>query len=76
VTSQQMMIGPLQHLILPLVFPGVYVSLILTVDFSMYLIWALILTANFSVYLAGLIDFNCGLFRSPYLYTLNLTTDI
>jgi hypothetical protein len=35
-----------------LVFPEVRVSLIFTVDYFIYLIWALILTADFSVYLA------------------------
>jgi hypothetical protein len=54
------------------------VSLIFTVDYSTYLIWALvlILIADFSVYPAGLTDFDCGLFRSTNLDTLNLTTDI
>jgi hypothetical protein len=42
----------------------------------MYLIWTLIVTADFSVYLAGLTDFDCGLFRSPNLDTPNLNTDI
>jgi hypothetical protein len=42
----------------------------------MYLIWTLILTADFSVYLAGLTNFDCGLFHSPNLDTPNLTTDI
>jgi hypothetical protein len=63
VTGQQRMLTPPRHLILPLVFPGVHVSLIFIVDYAMYLIWALILTADFSVYLAGLTDFDCGLFH-------------
>jgi hypothetical protein len=43
----------------------------------MYPIWTPILTADFSVYLAGLTDFDCGIFRSVHLlWTLNLTTDI
>jgi hypothetical protein len=76
VTGQQRMLTPPRHLILPLVFTGVRVSLIFTVDYSTYLIRALILTADFSVYLAGFTDFDCGLFRSPNLDTLNLTIDI
>jgi ABC-type proline/glycine betaine transport system permease subunit len=52
VTGQQRMLTPSQHLILPLVFPGVRVSLIFIVDYFICLIWALILTAGFSVYLA------------------------
>jgi hypothetical protein len=54
-----------QGMILPLVFPVVRVTLIVTVDYSMYLIWALNLTADFSVYLAGLTDFECGFLRLP-----------
>jgi hypothetical protein len=69
------MLTPPRHLILPMVFPVVRVSLILNGLF-MYLIWTLILTADFSVYLAGLIDFDCGLFHPPNLDTMNLTTDI
>jgi hypothetical protein len=76
VTGQQRMLTPTQHLIVPLVFPGVRVSLILTMDYFIYLIWTLILTADFSVYLAVLTDFDCGLFRSPNLDTLNSNTDI
>jgi hypothetical protein len=45
-------------------------------DFYMYLIWALILTADFSVYLPGLTDCDGRWFRSPYLDTPNLITDI
>jgi hypothetical protein len=74
-TGQQRMLTPPRHLILPLVFPGVCVSL-MSLNYSMYLIWALILTADFSVYLAGLTDFVCRLFGSLNLDTLNLTTDI
>jgi hypothetical protein len=76
VTGQQRMLTPSRHLILPLVFPGVRVSLIFTVDYFIYLICALILTADFSVYLAWLTDFDCGLLRLPNFDTLNLTTDI
>ena len=76
VTGQQGMLTPPRHLILPLVFPVVCVSLIFNVDHFIYLICALILTADFSVYLASLIDFDCGLFRLPNFDTLNLTTDI
>jgi hypothetical protein len=36
----------------------------------------MILTADFPVYLAGLTDFDCGLFCSPNLDILNLNTDI
>jgi hypothetical protein len=70
------MLPPLRHLILPLVFPGIRVSLVFIVDYSMYLIWALILTADFSVYMARLTEFDCGLFRSLNLDTLNLTAYI
>jgi hypothetical protein len=66
------MLNPPQHLIQPLVFPGVRVSLICTVDYSVYVICAQILTADFSVYLAGLADFDCWLFRSPNLDTLTI----
>jgi hypothetical protein len=52
-----------RHLILPLVFPGVHVSMIFTIECLMYLILTLILNVDFSVYLAGLADFDCGLFR-------------
>jgi hypothetical protein len=54
VTGQKGMLTP-RHLLVPLVCPGVRVSLIFNVDYSMYvyLIWALLLTADFSVYLAG-----------------------
>jgi hypothetical protein len=76
VTGQQRMLTPSRHLILPLVFPGVRVSLIFNVDYFIYLIRALILTADFSVYLTWLTDFDCGLFRLRNFDTLNLTTDI
>jgi ABC-type proline/glycine betaine transport system permease subunit len=76
VTGQQRMLTLPRHLNLPLVFPGVRVSLVFTVDYSMYLIKALILTVDFSVYLAGLSDFDCGLFHSSNLDALNLSTDI
>jgi hypothetical protein len=76
VTGQQRMLTPPLHLILPLVFPGVRVSLIFIVDYSTYPILALVLTADLSVYLAGLTDYDCGLIRSPNPDTLNLTTDI
>jgi hypothetical protein len=56
VTGQQGM-----HLIPPLLFSGVRVSLILTADFS--------------VYLTRSTDFDSGLFRLPNLDTLILTTD-
>ena len=73
-TGQQGMLTPPRHLIPPLVFPGVRVSLIFTVDYLMYLIWTPILSADFSVYLAGLTDFDCGMFRSVHLLlTLILT---
>ena len=49
VTGQQRMLTPSRHLILPLVFPVVCVSLIFDVDYFIYLICALILTADFSV---------------------------
>jgi hypothetical protein len=49
VTGQQRMLTPPRHLILPLGLPEVHVSLIFSVDYSMYLIWALVLTADFSV---------------------------
>jgi hypothetical protein len=75
VTGQQGMLTPLRHLIPPLVFPVVCVSLILTGLFH-YLIWVLICTSDFSIYLAGLIDYDCRLFHSPNLDTLNLTTGI
>ena len=43
----------------------------------MCLILKPILTADFSVYLAGLTDFDYGMFRSVHLlWTLILTTDI
>jgi hypothetical protein len=64
-----------RHLIPPLVFPGVRVSLIFTVDYSIYLNWTLILIADFSVYLTGRTDIDCGLFHSRNLDTLILTTD-
>jgi hypothetical protein len=48
VTGQQRMLTPPRHLILPLVLPEVRVSLIFTVDYSMYLIWTLVLTADFT----------------------------
>jgi hypothetical protein len=78
VTSHQRMLTPVQHLILPLLSLEVCVSLIFTVDWFMYLLWALIMTvtADFSLYLAGLTDFDSGLFHSPKLNTLNVTTDI
>jgi hypothetical protein len=47
VTGQQRMLTPPWHLILPLLFPGICVSLMMTVDYSIYLIWALILPADF-----------------------------
>jgi hypothetical protein len=52
VTGQQRMRTPSRHLILPLVFPGVRVSLIFNMDYFIYLICALILTADISMYLA------------------------
>jgi hypothetical protein len=76
VTGQQRMLTPPRHLILPEGVPEVRVSLIFTVDYSTYPIWALILTTGFFVYVAGLTNFDCGLFRSPNLDTLNLITDI
>jgi hypothetical protein len=75
-TGQQRILTPSRHLMLPLVFPGVLVSLIFTVDYFIYLLCALIFTADFSVYLAWLTDFDCGLFRLPNFDTLNLTTDV
>ena len=78
VTAREGKISPPRHLILhvPLVFPGVRVSMVFNEDYSMYLIWALILKENFYVYLTGLIDSDCGLFRSPSLDTMMLTTEI
>jgi hypothetical protein len=78
------------HLIPSLVFPGVCVSLIFNVDYSMSeldtdfdcgffrlpdYIGILILTADFSVYLIRRTDFDRRLFRLPNLDTLILTTD-
>jgi hypothetical protein len=65
-----------QHLILPLVFPGVRIRLIFVMGFFMFLIWAFILTADFSVYVTGFTNFGCRLFCSPNLSILILTTDI
>jgi hypothetical protein len=76
VTCQQRMFTPPRHMVLPFVFPGVRVSLIFTMDYSVYLIWELIVTADFSVHLARLTDFDHGLFCSLNLDTLNSTTDI
>jgi hypothetical protein len=75
VTGQQGMLTSPRHLILPLVIPGVRVSLILTVDYSAYLIRTVILTADFSVYLTVRADFDCRLFLLPNLDTVILTTD-
>jgi hypothetical protein len=59
------MLTPPKHLIPPLVFPEVLVNLIVTVDYSIYLIWKLISSADFSVYLTGHTDFDCGFFCLP-----------
>jgi hypothetical protein len=65
VTVRQGMLTPTRHLIPPLVFLGVLVSLIFTVDCSIYLNWTLILAVNFSVYLTRRTDFDSVLFRLP-----------
>jgi hypothetical protein len=49
VTGQQRMLTLPRHLILPLVLAEVRVSLLFTVDYSMYFIWTLVLTADFSI---------------------------
>jgi hypothetical protein len=51
--GMQRMLTPPRHLILPLLLPEVGVSLIFTVDYSMYLIWTLVLTADFPFYLTS-----------------------
>jgi hypothetical protein len=66
---------PPRHLIPPLMFPGVRVRLLFTVNFSIYLNLTLILTADFSVYVTRRADFDNGLFRLPNLVTPFLTTD-
>jgi hypothetical protein len=43
---------------------------------EMWPVFILAHSAELSVYLDGLTDFDCGLFRSPNMDTLNLTTDI
>jgi ABC-type sugar transport system permease subunit len=56
VSGRQRMLTPPRHLLLHLVFPGIRVSLVFTVDYSMYMIWALTLTADFpSTWLDSLI---------------------
>jgi hypothetical protein len=50
VTGRQGMLTPPRHLIPPLMFPWVRVSLIWSVGCSIYLHWTLILTADFPVY--------------------------
>jgi hypothetical protein len=75
-TGRQGMLTPPRHLIPPLLCPGVHVSLIFTVDCSIYLHWKPILTVDFSVYLTERTDFDCGLFCLPNLDTLILTTDL
>jgi hypothetical protein len=57
------------------VSPGVRVSLIFTVDCSIYLNWTLILTAYFSVCLIKHTDFDSGLFCLLNFSTLILATD-
>jgi hypothetical protein len=57
-SNQQGMLTPPRHLILPLVLPGVHVSLIFDVDYSMYLVRAMLLIAYFSVQPIGLTDFD------------------
>jgi hypothetical protein len=78
VTCQQRMLIPLRHLILSFVFPGVRVSLIFTrlfyvPDLRIDFIFGCF---RFSVYMAGLTNFDCGLFHSPNLDTPKLITDI
>jgi hypothetical protein len=75
VTDQQEVVTPPRHLIPPLVFPEVCVSLIVTMSCCIYLIWALILTANFSVYLTRRSVVDCRLFCLSNLDTLILPTD-
>jgi hypothetical protein len=50
VTGQQRMLTPPWHLMLPLVFPGVRVSLIFTVKYILPDLDSPMLTADFSVY--------------------------
>jgi hypothetical protein len=64
-----------RHLIPPLLFLGVLVSLIFTVDSSIYPNLTLILTADSFVSLTRLTYFHSGLFRLPHMDTLILTTD-
>jgi hypothetical protein len=60
VTGRQGMLTPTGHLIPPLVFPGVRVSLVFIVDCSICLNF--LLDADFFVYLTWRIDFDCGLY--------------
>jgi hypothetical protein len=59
VTGRQGMLTHPRHLIPPLVFPKVLVSMIFIMHCSIYLIWKLILTADFSVNMTGRTDFDC-----------------
>ena len=59
------MLPPRRRLILPLVFLGIRVRLIFTVDYLMHLIWTLNWTADFSIYRVEFTDFDCRLLRSP-----------
>jgi hypothetical protein len=61
VTRRQGMLTPPWHLIPPLVFPGVHVNLIVTVDRSIFLIRT---------------GFDSGLFRLFNLNTVILSTDV
>jgi hypothetical protein len=65
VIGRQGMLTSPSHLISPLLFAGVRLSLIFTVDCFIYLTWTLILTADFSVYLTKHTDFDSGFFRLP-----------
>jgi hypothetical protein len=60
VAGRQGMRTPPRQLVRPLVFPGFSVSLIFTVDYSIYLTWTLILTADLSIYLTVRNDVDCG----------------
>jgi hypothetical protein len=76
-TGHQGMLTSPRYLIPPQVFPGVFVSLLITVDCSnyMYMNWALIFTVEFSVYLSKHSGLDSLFFRFPNLDMMNLATD-